>query len=99
LKAAGGWLLAVGVDAMRKMTFTFPEDLAARCIKRVEAGERSRYIAAAIAAKLARTENRLRRACDTVNSDPGVKEIEAEFDALDDEIAEPWCDGQPSTPA
>jgi metal-responsive CopG/Arc/MetJ family transcriptional regulator len=86
------------MDAMRKMTFTLPEDLAARFIRRVAAGERSRYIATAIAAKLARTEKRLLRACGTVNSDPGVKEIEAEFDALDDEIVEPWCDGQPSAP-
>jgi hypothetical protein len=34
-----------------------------------------------------------------VNSDPAVREIEAEFDALDDEIVEPWCDEQQGTAA
>jgi hypothetical protein len=35
-------------------------------------------------------EKQLIRACEIVNRDPGVREIEAEFDALLDEISEPW---------
>jgi hypothetical protein len=30
------------------------------------------------------------RACEIVNEDPEVREIETEFDALLDEITEPW---------
>ena len=78
--------------ASRKMTFTLPEDLASRFVRRVPARDRSRYVAAAIAEKLAQREKRLIRACEIVNEDPEVKEIEKEFDALTDEIAEPWED-------
>jgi len=78
--------------AARKMTFTLPEDLASRFVRRVPARDRSRYVAAAIAEKLAQREKRLIRACEIINKDPEVKEIEKEFDALTDEIAEPWED-------
>ena len=37
-------------------------------------------------------EKRLIRACEIVNEDPEVRQIEAEFDALSDEITEPWDD-------
>jgi hypothetical protein len=76
--------------AIRKMTFALPEDLAARFTKRVATADRSRYVADAIAARLARGERHLVRACDIVNADPSVREIETEFGALDDEIDEPW---------
>ena len=79
--------------AARKMTFTLPEDLASRFVRRVSARDRSRYVAAAIAEKLAQREKRLIRACEIVNADPDIKEIEKEFDALKDEIREPWEDG------
>lgn len=79
--------------AARKMTFTLPEDLASRFVRRVPARDRSRYVAAAIAEKLAQREKRLIRACEIVNADPDIKEIEKEFDALEDEITEPWEDG------
>jgi hypothetical protein len=35
-------------------------------------------------------EKRPIRACEIVNEDPEVREIETEFDALLDEISEPW---------
>ena len=35
-------------------------------------------------------EKQLIRACEIVNADPEVREIETEFDALLDEIGEPW---------
>lgn len=74
------------------MTFTLPENLAAQFVRRVPARDRSRYIADALAEKLAAREKKLIRACEIVNRDPQIREIEREFDALQDEIAEPWDD-------
>ena len=74
------------------MTFTLPAELAAQFLRRVPARDRSRYIAAALADKLAEREKRLIRACEIVNRDPGVRHIERELDALQDEIVEPWED-------
>ena len=74
------------------MTFTLPEDLAMRFVKRVPARDRSRYVADAIAQKLADREKRLIRACEIANQDPEIREIEKELDALTDEIVEPWDD-------
>jgi len=76
------------------MTFSLPQELASRFAKRVPARERSRYVAEAIAAKLSEREKRLIRACEIANADPGVREIEEEFDALTDEITEPWEDAE-----
>ncbi len=78
--------------AARKMTFTLPAELAARFLRRVPARDRSRYVADALAEKLAEREKQLIRACDIVNRDPGVREIEKEFNTLQDEIIEPWED-------
>ena len=74
------------------MTFTLPAELAAQFVRRVPARDRSRYIAAALADKLAEREKRLIRACEIVNRDPCVRQIEEELDALQDEIIEPWED-------
>jgi metal-responsive CopG/Arc/MetJ family transcriptional regulator len=81
--------------AARKMTFTLPEELASRFVRRVPARDRSRYVAEALANKLAERDQRLIRACEIVNKDPEVRKIEKEFDALTDEIAEPWEDAPP----
>ena len=35
-------------------------------------------------------EKQLIRACEIVNEDPEVRQIEGDFDALLDEISEPW---------
>jgi hypothetical protein len=78
--------------ASRKMTFTLPEELAARFVRRVPARERSSYLADALAAKLAEREKRLIRACEIANEDPALREVEKELDALADEIPEPWAD-------
>ncbi|HEX4596029.1 MAG TPA: hypothetical protein VH157_17210 [Bryobacteraceae bacterium] len=67
----------------RKMTFTLPEDLAARFVRRVAARDRSRYVADALASKLAK---RLIQACEIANMDPELREIERDFDALADTI-------------
>jgi hypothetical protein len=65
------------------MTFTLPEDLAARFVRRVAARDRSRYVADALASKLAK---RLIKACEIANMDPELREIERDFDALADTI-------------
>jgi len=78
--------------ASRKMTFSLPETLASNFTRRVPARDRSRYVAEAIADKLAEREKRLIRACEVANQDPEVREIEQEFDALTDAMQEPWED-------
>jgi hypothetical protein len=82
--------------ASRKLTFTLPEDLASRFTRRVPARERSRYVADALADKLAERERHLIQACEIANQDPEVREIEREFDRLSDAIGdampEPWQD-------
>jgi len=80
--------------ASRKMTFTLPEELASRFVRRVPARERSSYLADALADKLADREKRLIRACEIANQDPALREVEKELDALTDEIPEPWEDAQ-----
>lgn len=76
--------------AMRKMTFTLPEELVVRFAGRVPARKRSRYVAEALAEKLAARDRQLIRACEIANHDPEVRAIENEFDSLPGEIAEPW---------
>jgi hypothetical protein len=78
--------------ATRKITFTLPEELVARFTERVAPRELSRYLAAAIEAKLAEEDKRLIRACAVVNRDLAVRTIETEFDGIDDGILEPWDD-------
>jgi ubiquinone biosynthesis protein UbiJ len=72
------------------MTFSLPDGLAASFTKRVPARDRSRYVAEAIAEKLAEREKRLIQACEIANQDEDVREIEREFDNLTDEMPEPW---------
>lgn len=76
--------------ATRKMTFTLPEPLATRFAKCVAARDRSRYIAEALAERLAERERRLIRSCEAANDTAAVLEIEREFDALPDAVSEPW---------
>jgi hypothetical protein len=72
------------------MTFSLPEDLASNFTRRVPARDRSRYVADALADKLAERERRLIQACEIANLDPQVREIELEFDALTDVVPEHW---------
>jgi hypothetical protein len=78
--------------ASRKMTFSLPDELASSFTRRVPARDRSRYVADAIAEKLADREKRLILACEIANQDPEVREIERDFDALTDALPEPWED-------
>ncbi|MGH9628209.1 MAG: hypothetical protein ACRD7E_07705 [Bryobacteraceae bacterium] len=79
--------------ASRKFTFTLPQDLATEFLRRIPASSRSRYVAAAITAKLREREQQLSRACELANNSADVREIEASFDALADQsdtMQEPW---------
>ena len=78
--------------ASRKMTFTLPDALAASFARRVPARDRSRYVADAIAEKLADRDKRLIQACEIANHDNEVREIERDFDALTDAMPESWED-------
>ncbi len=73
-----------------KMTFSVPKELAQRFVRQVPARDRSRYVSAALEQSLRRKEAELIRACRLVNADPEVAAIEAEMDALEDRVAEPW---------
>jgi hypothetical protein len=72
------------------MTFSLPDDVASTFTRRVPARDRSRYVADAIAEKLAQREKRLIQACEIANQDPDLREIERDFDALSDAMPEPW---------
>jgi hypothetical protein len=76
----------------RKMTFSLPDDVASTFTRRVPARDRSRYVADAIAEKLAEREKRLIQACEIANQDPDLREIERDFDAIVDAMPEPWED-------
>ncbi len=69
----------------RKLTFTFPQDLAVEFLRRVPARLRSQYVATAIADKLREREEQLVRACEVANNSADVRDIENAFDALADE--------------
>jgi hypothetical protein len=76
--------------AMRKMTFSVPESLAVQLLRRVASRDRSRFVSAAVAARLEACDVALIRACEIANRDLDVAAIEREFDGIGDEMAEPW---------
>ena len=76
--------------AIRKMTFSVPEPLALQFLSRVPSRDRSRFVSEALAARLRERDLELARACETANQDLDVAEIEKDFDAIHDEMAEPW---------
>ena len=76
------------------MTFTLSDELASLFVRRVPARQRSRYVAEAVAARLADHDREILRACEVANQDSEVLTIEKEFDSLSGEIAEPWTGSQ-----
>jgi metal-responsive CopG/Arc/MetJ family transcriptional regulator len=76
--------------AMRKMTFSVPEQLAVQLLRRIPSRDRSRFVSEALATRLEERDAALIRACEIANQDMGVAEIEKELAELGDEIAEPW---------
>ncbi len=78
--------------ASQKMTFSLPKSLVAKFVRRVPPRHRSRYVAEALAAKLRERDLQLARACEIANRDRKVYALEKAFDALPEEIPEPWVD-------
>ena len=74
------------------MTFSLPEDLANRLVKRVPARERSRFLTQVLEKSLREEDESLIRSCRSANEDPDVKAIEQEWDKTHDTIEEPWSD-------
>jgi hypothetical protein len=88
------------IMASRKMTFTVPEELARQFVRRVPARDRSRYLADALAAKLAERDHRLIRACEIANQDADIRILERQLDALPDLGVEGWDEATgPEPPA
>ncbi|MGA2153915.1 MAG: hypothetical protein ABSH37_05835 [Bryobacteraceae bacterium] len=79
-----------GVVAMRRMTFSVPEPLATQFLRRFASRDRSRFVSEALAARLEERDVALIRACEVVNQDLDVAEIERDLDEIGDEMAEPW---------
>jgi hypothetical protein len=79
--------------ASRKMTFTFPEELASRFVRLVAPRDRSKFLADALTDRLEERERALIHSCEVANQDAEVGAIERELDSLPDEIMEPWTDG------
>jgi hypothetical protein len=72
------------------MTFGVPEPLALQFLSRVPSRDRSRFVSEALAARLRERDLELVRACETANQDLDVAEIEKDFDAIHEEMAESW---------
>jgi metal-responsive CopG/Arc/MetJ family transcriptional regulator len=76
--------------ATQKVTFSLPKVLVARFARLVPPRQRSRYVAEALAWKLKERDRLLARACEIANRTRAARNLEREFDALADEIMEPW---------
>ncbi len=78
--------------ATRKMTFSLPEELAHRLIRRIPSRDRSRYLTGVLENSLREEEEALIQSCLAANHDPEATAVEEEFDRLQDGLDEPWTD-------
>jgi hypothetical protein len=76
--------------AMRKMTFTIPDEVAAPFLRAVPSNRRSKFVADALRKTLKDREAALIAACDAVNADPKLNALVDNWQAVNDPIAEPW---------
>ena len=76
--------------AMRKMTFTIPDDVATPFLRVVPSARRSKFVADALRKTLKEREDALIAACDAVNADPALNAMVDEWQAVNDPIEEPW---------
>ena len=75
-----------------KVTFSLPEPLAKRFLRQVPSRDRSRYLAQVLERNFRESDEALVRSCWLANEDPEVKQIEQEFDQLQDPLPAPWND-------
>ena len=78
--------------AFRKMTFSLPEDLAHRLVRRSPPRDQSRYLARVLEKSLREEEEALIQSCLAANQDPEATAVEEEFDRLQDGLDELWTD-------
>jgi Arc/MetJ family transcription regulator len=79
--------------AMRKMTFTIPDEVATPFLRAVPSTRRSKFVTDALRKTLREREAVLIAACDAVNADSDLNKLVDEWQAANDPIAEPWDDG------
>lgn len=76
--------------AMRKMTFTIPDEVANPFLRMIPSARRSKFVADALKKTLKEREDALIAACDAVNADPALNTLVDEWQAVNDRIEEPW---------
>ena len=76
--------------AVRKMTFSIPEDIARKFVGRVPARKRSQYLTEALEQKLSRQDEDLVHACKQANADADSAAVEKKMEGIEDGIEEPW---------
>lgn len=76
--------------AMRKMTFTIPDEIAAAFLRSVPSARRSKFVADALRQTLNDRQASLIAACDAVNADPQLSAVVDEWQAAGDPVQEPW---------
>jgi hypothetical protein len=81
--------------AMRKMTFTIPEELVGPFLLAVPSTRRSKFAADALKKALKEREDALIAACDAVNADPELNALVDDWQAVSDPIEEPWDEPAP----
>jgi hypothetical protein len=83
--------------AMRKMTFTIPEEVVGPFLRAVPSTRRSKFATDALRRALKEREDALIAACDAVNADPEIAELEREMDALSGDGLEDYPWEEPAT--
>ena len=76
--------------AVRKMTFSIPEDIARKFVGRVSARKHSKYLTEALERKLSDQDEDIVQACKQANADADSTAIEKEMEGIEDGTDEPW---------
>jgi metal-responsive CopG/Arc/MetJ family transcriptional regulator len=79
--------------AMRKMTFTIPDEVATPFLRAVPSTRRSKFVADALRKTLNYRETDLIAACQAANAYPELNTLVDDCQAVNDAIAEPWDEG------
>jgi len=77
-----------GLMATKKMTFTFPEEMAVSFIRRVGPSRRSKFVVEAVAAKMHEREAAFEAACDALEGNAALASLASDMDALNDDPIE-----------
>jgi len=73
-----------------RQTFTVPEDIFQRFAAVVPSRNRSAIVSKLLDEEASRRESTLAAACDAANKSAGLAELEAEFQALENTVSEPF---------